>query len=304
MKRCRLAALGLFLLAPVCAEYVVGYDTSTGDLVDLFGGLVILAPLYGGPAILIREAARRLGLGWVGILFLATAFGVLQAGLIDQSMFNDSYRSIDYWSAIREPTLLPGVGVSGFLTLSFVSGHVINSIALPIMIVEALAGPRRRLNPWLSRPGLAVVAVLFGLAGWLVLDETLKTETFRVSTGQLVGAVLAVVVLVVAAVVVGRAVRPRQIVAGPVPPWWVVGLVALVAGIAVGQLPPVWWGVGVSAVFMVAVGGPVTRWSGRSTWSDRHRAALGAGLVSLAVVGFEVVPIRRSRATSRSSLTT
>ena len=288
----RLAAIGLLVLAPVCAEYVVGYDTSTGDLVELFGGLLVLGPLYGGAAILIREAARRLRLGWVGILFGATAFGVLQAGLIDQSMFNDNYRDIDYWAAIREPTLLPGLGVSGNLTLSFVSGHVINSIALPILIMEAVTVPRLRRTPWLGRPGLVVVAVLFAMAGWLVLDDTLKTETFRMSTGQLIGAVVTVVVLMVAAVVVGLAVRRRRIGLGPVPPWWVIGLMAFVAGIAVGQFPSVWWGVGCSAGVMIVVGALLTSWSGRATWSDRHRAALSAGLVSLALVGFEVVPIR------------
>ena len=40
------------------------------------------------PALLIREVARRRGLGWPGILLLAAAFGVVQAGLVDQSMFS------------------------------------------------------------------------------------------------------------------------------------------------------------------------------------------------------------------------
>jgi hypothetical protein len=41
--------LGLWFLAPVTAEYLYGYDESTGNLEELIGGLIVLAPLYGGP---------------------------------------------------------------------------------------------------------------------------------------------------------------------------------------------------------------------------------------------------------------
>jgi hypothetical protein len=104
------SALGLFVLAPVCAEYLWGYDTSTGDRVALVGGLVFLAPLYGAPALLIRETARRLGLGWPGILLLAAAFGIVQAGIVDQSLFSTNYRDISYWKEITLPTHIGPLG--------------------------------------------------------------------------------------------------------------------------------------------------------------------------------------------------
>ncbi|SNR42784.1 hypothetical protein [Actinomadura mexicana] len=45
-------------------------------------------------AVLIREAARRTGRGWPTIVLLGAAFGLVQAGLIDQSLFNpDSWTS-------------------------------------------------------------------------------------------------------------------------------------------------------------------------------------------------------------------
>ena len=65
---------------PVCAEYLWGYDDSTGHPGTLIGNLIVFSPLYGAPALLIREAARRRGLGWPGILLLAAAFGVVEAG--------------------------------------------------------------------------------------------------------------------------------------------------------------------------------------------------------------------------------
>ena len=53
-----LPAVGLFFLGPLVAEFLLG------DLpINLLGALVILAPLYGGGALLIREVVRRTGRG-------------------------------------------------------------------------------------------------------------------------------------------------------------------------------------------------------------------------------------------------
>jgi hypothetical protein len=54
--------------------------------------------LYGAAALLIRELARRFGVDWPGIVDLAAAFGIVQAGVVDQSLFSESYRQIEYWN--------------------------------------------------------------------------------------------------------------------------------------------------------------------------------------------------------------
>lgn len=60
-----LLAARLFLLAPMTAEYVTAYDPdSTGDPLALLAGLLIFGPLYGAPALLIRETARRHDVRW------------------------------------------------------------------------------------------------------------------------------------------------------------------------------------------------------------------------------------------------
>src|SRR5262245_5618112 len=74
--------LFLFFFAPVSAEYLIGYDDIIGDAAALIFGLLILGPLYGAPAVLIRETSRRAGRGWPSMLLLALAFGLVQAGLI------------------------------------------------------------------------------------------------------------------------------------------------------------------------------------------------------------------------------
>ena len=57
-----------------------------------------------------RWSARRPGglrCVWPGILALALAAAILQAGVFDQSLFSESYRDIDYWSGLVDPTSLP-----------------------------------------------------------------------------------------------------------------------------------------------------------------------------------------------------
>jgi hypothetical protein len=91
-------ALGLFFLAPLVAEYLLG-----NIAVSAIAGMLVLAPMYGGGALLIREAARRTGRSWPAIILLASAYGVLQPGLLDQSLFNPSFEDYNFQSAARIP---------------------------------------------------------------------------------------------------------------------------------------------------------------------------------------------------------
>lgn len=105
-----LLVLALAVFSPIAAESLVGYDDSTGDPLALLSGLFFFIPLYGAPAVLLREAARRFGIGWGGVLAIAAALGVVQAGIIDQSMFSEDYRGIDYWQDLVGPTWIPRSG--------------------------------------------------------------------------------------------------------------------------------------------------------------------------------------------------
>ena len=134
--------VALFFFAPISAEYLLGYDDLIGRPLELLFGLLIFGPLYGAPAVLIREAARRTGRGWPTILLLSFAAGLVQAGLIDQSLFNPSYRDIPYWDDLLLPTYLPGLGFSAYMLLGFLGGHMIQSFAAPIAVIESLV-PRR-----------------------------------------------------------------------------------------------------------------------------------------------------------------
>ena len=63
-----LPAVVLFLLAPLVSEFLLG------DLpLTMLPALIVLAPMYGGGALVIREVVRRTGRGWPTLMMLALA---------------------------------------------------------------------------------------------------------------------------------------------------------------------------------------------------------------------------------------
>src|SRR5262245_36272156 len=75
--------LVLAVLATVVGEVLFGATT-----LSRLGGLLVVTPLYGGGAVLIRELARRRGPGWGRIVLLGAAYAIVEEGLAIQSMFN------------------------------------------------------------------------------------------------------------------------------------------------------------------------------------------------------------------------
>ncbi|PRX99685.1 hypothetical protein [Allonocardiopsis opalescens] len=288
-RRARWAlALMLLVLAPIGAEYAVGYDSSTGNPVALATGLLILAPLYGAPALLIHELARRFGLRWPGILALAAAFGLLQAGVIDQSLFSMADPRIGSWNEQLLPTLIEPLGFAGYNALNFVVGHTVWSFGIPIALVEA-AGPRLGRRPWLRLPGLVLAVLLYLAAAALILSEVVPGT--GASAAQLAGSLAAVAVLAGYAFTLGRrAPRPRP--DGRVPAPLVLSLLGLVAGFAFNLAPETWAGVAFGAAVLAATAWAVSRLARSPRWSGAHTAALAAGaLAARALIGYLADPI-------------
>lgn len=295
-------AVGLFFLAPLFAEYLIGYDTSTGNLRELLMGLLFFGPLYGGPALIIREVARRSGRGWPAMLLLALAFGVIQAGLVDHSLFNTSYRDIDTWQEDMNRTLIPLLGIGASNAVNFLSGHMIWSISVPIAIVETLV-PQRRTTPWLGKFGLTVTIALYLLVSVLIYLDHVESEQFLPSAAQLIGAAAVVVALVGAAFTVGRRAQPPA--AGPAPNPWRVGVAAFAAlnlsvviEIVLGGLGITtsfdtdWWGVALNIGLLAVLAVLVVRWSQREGWRAAHRLALAGGALMTRVwLAFLVEPL-------------
>ncbi len=295
-------AIGLFFLAPLTAEYLIGYLEAIGNAMAILTGLLILGPMYGGAALIIREVTRRTGRGWPTMILLAFAFGVLQSALVDHSLFNPSYMGIEWWQEARAPTHIPSLGISGYYTLIFVLGHVVGSISAPIAVVEACV-PHRRTKPWLRVPGLIVTVILYLLASALIATSMVVEEQFLPSVPQLVGAAVAVIAFIIAAFMIGT--QPRMAVDRPAPGPWLAGAIAF----ATLSLPSLiellldllgitttfvvdWRGVALVSVLYSILAVAIMRWSRYRGWGPQHILALASGaLLTRAWIAFTVEPI-------------
>ncbi|PWR10484.1 hypothetical protein DKT68_08855 [Micromonospora acroterricola] len=286
-RRRLLPVVALLLLAPWAAECSWGGFT----LDDFLPVLIFLGPMYGGAAILIRETARRLGAGWPTIVLLAAAFGVAQAGLVDQSLFNPGYLDDTEYADTRaaaEATLVPGLGFSVRQAFDYVGNHIVLTICAPIVIVESFLGPGRRLRPWLGRPGLVVVGVVYLLGSLLVFSDSGR-KGFLAIPLQLIFAATVVLALVVAALLPRwRHLHPRRVGRAPHPLW--VGLVIVLVHFGT-DLTPGWPGVGIALALAAVTGGLIAYWSSRAGWGQRHVLVAGsASLLTAAAFAYLVPP--------------
>ncbi|MFI7709256.1 hypothetical protein ACIBX3_60445, partial [Nonomuraea sp. NPDC049480] len=81
------------------------------------------------------------------LLLLSAAFGLIQAGLIDQSLFNHaSFADSPFSEGLH--TISPGIDVDADQLLTFVGGHVLWSFAGPIAVTEACAPGRPTGRGW------------------------------------------------------------------------------------------------------------------------------------------------------------
>ncbi|CAM5319304.1 hypothetical protein MAUB1S_05548 [Mycolicibacterium aubagnense] len=285
-----LPVIGLFLLSPISAEYLVGYAESTYHPLEMLWGLLILAPLYGSVALLIREIARRTGRGWPTMLLLAAAFGLIQAGLIDQSLFNPHYGTdlnIAYWDTERLPTWISPLGISANLTLDFVSTHVVWSFAAPIAVVECCA-PRIADRPWLGRIGILLMVSLYLAAAALVFDDHLRVTGFMATKAQVVATVACALLLGIAALLAPVYIGKR---AGYVPaPWLVAVFVLAILALHIFSSPD-WTGVSVSLLAFAGCAMLIAIWSGRTAWKSIHvLSTAAAALLAYALTSFAVQP--------------
>ncbi len=262
-------AIGLFFVAPLVAEYLLG------DLpIKMLGALVILAPMYGGGAVLIREVVRRTDRGWPSIFVLAFAYAVFEEAFTTQTLFNPNYLHLNLH--LLAPAYIPALGIGGWWTVFVLTLHTVWSISVSIALVESLV-PDRATTPWLRRTGFAVTSILFVLASIASTRFEIKQDHFVASKGQFVVSAIVCVVVIIAAFQVRP--RPAARISGWVPSPWLAGAVALIAGSVFLIVPGVWaWrAVGIYLLMDLALVVAISTLSRRQGWNAQHRLALAGG---------------------------
>lgn len=292
-QRSILAAVSLFFIAPLVAEYLLGDFPIT-----FLSPLIVMMPMYGGGALLIRELVRRSGRGWPSILLLGVAYAIIEEAFTTQTLFNPHFLGM----SLNSHAWIPTLGVSAWWTLFMLNVHPFFSIGVSIALIEGLF-PSRAPAPWLGKIGLSVVAVLFALGIYASTAYTLHHDPFRASRAQLLVSALFVAVFAAAAFLIPPASRNQSALRrhpSPVPSPWLMGGAAFLFGAAVFLAPALWnWPavaliLGVDLLFLVGLG----LFSRCSAWTPLHTFSVGAGGALLygahAFMGGPVVPTSKS----------
>ncbi len=263
------ACIALIFTAPLVAEYLLG-DLS----IKMLAALVMMAPMYGGGALLIREVVRRTGRGWPSILLLGAAYTLIEEGFTTQSLFNPDYLKMHMH--LLSHAWIPALGIGAWWTLFMFNLHTFWSMGVSIALVEALV-PARAEQPWLGRLGDSIVAVLFLLGCVAGTAFTLKHDPFLATPTQFACAGVGCVAFIVLAFLVPQ--RRAHTAPGETPSPWITGVLALALGLGVMFTPPTLnWGafaliLAIDAVFLALVGA----FSRLATWTSLHTFSLGAG---------------------------
>jgi hypothetical protein len=269
-----LPSLVLFFLAPLVSEFLIGNLPIT-----MLPALLILAPMYGGGALLIREIVRRTGRSWPSIILLGIAYAVLEEAFTTQTLFNPDYLHLNLHLLDYAP--IRALGIGGWWSLYVISLHAIWSIAVSIALAEALF-PEVATKPWLGTIGLSAIALIFtfGIAATTLVTLKMEREkggVYVASLSQFLGAAAVCILLVVAAFALP--VRQHALRAGTVANPWLVGIAGFVAGSIFLLVPPTlgWGAVAIYVALYLITIKFVFHQSSRQDWGARHRLALASG---------------------------
>lgn len=259
-QRSILAAVTLFVLAPLVAEYLLGDFAIT-----FLSPLIIMAPMYGGGALLIRELTRRSGRGWPTILLLGSAYCLIEEGFSTQTLFNPN----SFGMHLLAPAWIPALGIGAWWTLFMLNVHPFWSIGVSIALAEGLF-PSRARTPWLGKVGASVAAVLFAFGMVANAVYMIHHGHFVASTAQFAVTGVVCIVFVVAAFLVPASASAPHTNDIAVPPPWLCGLATFLLGFAVFLAPAI------PAILIAMRGGP----KARMNFFDATNANLGWAAVA------------------------
>ncbi len=267
-QRSILAAITLFFVAPLVAEYLLG-DFS----ITFLSPLIVMAPMYGGGALLIRELTRRSGRGWPTILLLGCAYALIEEGYTTQTLFNPDAFGLHLH--LLSVAWIPALGIGAWWTLFMLNVHPFWSIGVSIVLVEGLF-PSRARTPWLGKAGACVTAVLFAAGAYASTAFSIRRYHFVASAAQFtVTGVIAILFIAAAFLIPRPAPQPKP---GAAPSPWLTGLATffLAAAVFFAPIQLNWVAVGWIAAADLAFLLLLWVFSRRSAWTALHTFSIGA----------------------------
>lgn len=280
-------ALTLMFISPLIAEVLPGATRISSLFV-----YPLEVCIWGGGALLIREAARRLDLGWLHVFFLGLALALAEEFIVQQTSLAPMVVQI-----VPGEPFARAFGVN-YVYLLWALGYEATFVVLvPIMLTELIFRSRRQ-DPWLRLPGSIVVAVLFtgaSFPAWYMWTQIARPHVFKVPVYHpplatiLIGLGLIVLPVAFAISPLRSHFDAKRRPMAPATPWilalggfvaaaiWY-GLVLLAFGID-PRFPPavaVAAGLSVAAVAIYLL----PRFSAHAGWSDAHRMGVAFGSIT------------------------
>ncbi len=274
-------AISLFLLAPAVGELLSGSSPPVEFLNPLL--LLIIACLYGGGALLVRDAVRRWRKGYPSLLCLAAAYGIFEEGIVCKSFFDPGWPDLGMLGTYGR-----WLGTNWVWAVWLTLYHSIVSIAVPILLVEVIF-PARRTDQWLGRGWQVALLAVMGFEafiGYFGISDFRPPWLHYGVTWAVVLALIPVAKRLPPRVGWLRGVTPRN---RPAAFWWVGFLWILLSFVVFFALPgtrlPPIGTVFVGLMMAAAAGWLLLRASGNmDAWDDRGRFLFGAGVLSFFVI--------------------
>src|SRR5467141_1784487 len=149
------ALVSLIILAATLAEFLTG-STPLPSIVIYPPGFVFNVGLYGGGALLLREASIRWRKRWGAVLLLGGAYAVGEEGFAAKTMINPDSPIIgnqlySHW-----------IGVNWVPLAALTVFHAAFSIAVPILLIE-LIYPETKGRRLLGVSGLAITMLVYAV---------------------------------------------------------------------------------------------------------------------------------------------
>lgn len=273
-------ALFLFFLSPVVAELMSGSAPPIRFFNPLWFFPLVL--FYGTGANVIRELVRRWNKGTPTLLLLGVVYGILEEGLALKTFFDPTWPMLGVLGSYGR-----ALGINWVWTIELPFGHAIFSIAIPIMLTGILF-PRERDEPWIDGSTFDLFSLVF--AGEIILTSIF----FETYPAPLVPYVITGLIAAGLAALSRRIphplfAKPEAVFDVPSPlAFWLVGFFSATALVIIHfSLPHIVPPLTTIAVFLSFLALDalfILKLSGfGGAWSDMHKFALMAGVLSVLV---------------------
>ncbi len=275
-------AFVLFFLSPMIGELLSGSAPPAEFFNPL--GFFMLAVLYGGGAIMVRELTHRWGKSWPTLLVLGAAYGIAEEGLMCKSFFDPAWMDLGPLASYGR-----WAGVNWVWATELSIYHAVFSIAVPVLLVGVLF-PRQRQQVWIGTKKLIFLSILWVLNAVVIF---LFISPFRPPVLHY----LLTVAIAVGLCALAWRLPPLVFALGAdrekAAHWFwflLIGFLGTLALFFLAWVPPntsvhPTITILLMAGLVILVGWAVIRLSGGGMkWSDKHKLAMGSGALGFFIV--------------------